>query len=674
MNNKRPGFLFFLLQFFLLCTAAKGQQWQDTLTEIQIKERKNDTFTDVRHQFTAGQQVQQIEQEYKKLYQTQSVANLLAQQTPVFIKSYGINGMATLSFRGASAAQSAVLWNGVPILNPALGVADISLLNTGLFEDISLQYGSSSALFGSGNVGGALLLNNSAPVFAGHKSLAATIGAGSFGRMDAALKAGFENRKWRIGFNSFYQQARNNFAYTDAQQQQRKLDNAELQSAGMLLSADYNLGKIHSAGHNEIISLQLWMQEYDREIPPAFFEQGSVKRQRDASLRSLLTWQKTTTQNYFYAKGSYNREYLRYEDGVVLPDNKNTVAQYYQELGWRRRIDRATDKENEANLNGHYFLFFVPLQYSVATGNNISNTESQFRTALVAAYNIQALQQRFKANVTARQEWVNGKTAPLLPGIGATYRLLRSGQKQNGAHIAFDLRANVQRTYRIPTLNELYYFPGGNANLKPEQGWNEDAGYTFHYDVTTADGMVKRWKLTHELSVFNRNIKDWIYWLGNVIWTPYNIAEVHSRGLETDNKLEYQPGKIKLHLSVKWAYVLSTTVSSYLPGDGSTGRQIPYTPRYNGQGNLGLTAGSLFVNYNHTYTGYRFVTVDESQSLEPFQTGNLQAMYTFTANRYTISLGGQVQNIWNTTYQVVNARPMPGRYFLLNLRVGWHGG
>lgn len=674
MNYKWSRPLFLLLPCCLLCTAAKGQQWQDTLTEIQIKEYKRDSLADVRHQFTAGQQVQQIEQEYKKLYQTQSVANLLAQQTPVFIKSYGINGMATLSFRGASAAQSAVLWNGVPILNPALGVADISLLNTGLFDDISLQYGSSSALFGSGNVGGALLLNNNAPLFDGQKSLAATLGAGSFGRKDAAVKAGFENKKWRIGFNSFYQQAKNNFSYVDHQQQEKKLDNAQLQSAGVLLSADYNLGKTNTAERNEIISAQLWLQAYDREIPPAFFEQSSVKRQRDASLRSLLSWQKTTAQNYFYAKGSYNREYLRYEDGAVLPDNKNTVAQYYQELGWRRRIDRAAAKTENANLDGHYLLIFVPLQYSVATGNNISNAESQFRTALVAAYNIQAFGQRLKANVTARQEWVNGQTVPLLPGIGATYRLFGHGQEQSGAHIAFDLRANIQRTYRIPTLNELYYFPGGNADLKPEQGWNEDAGYAFHYDVTTADGMRKRWKLTHETSIFNRNIKDWIYWLGNVIWTPYNIAEVHSRGLETDNKLEYQPGKIKFHLSVKWAYVLSTTVSSYLPGDGSTGKQIPYTPRYNGQGNLGLTAGSLFVNYNHTYTGYRFVTVDESQYLKPFQTGNLQAMYTFTGKRYTIGLGGQVQNIWNVEYQVVNARPMPGRYFLLNLRVGWHGG
>ena len=40
------------------------------------------------------------------------------------------------------------------------------------------------------------------------------------------------------------------------------------------------------------------------------------------------------------------------------------------------------------------------------------------------------------------------------------------------------LRAAAYRGLRLPTLNELYYNPGGNSNLKPEKGWNEDAGYT----------------------------------------------------------------------------------------------------------------------------------------------------------------------------------------------------
>ena len=652
-----------ILAFCLLPSIVKAQR-QDTLKEVRVEAEGKNKPVDVRQDFSAGQQVQQIEKNYRELYQTQSLANLLTQQTPVFVKSYGINGIATLSFRGASAAQSSVLWNGVPILNPALGVADVSLLSTGLFDRISLQYGSSSALYGSGNVGGALLLEQSEASFLPERQIKATIGGGSFGRRDINLKAQYQNRRWRVGLRAFYQYARNNFHYLDEQQVEKELNNAKLEAGGLLLNVDRNLAK-EGATKEHALSLQLWYQQYLREIPPALFEQSSVKQQKDASYRSLLHWRKQGKRSHYYAKFSLNREDLRYRDGVVLPDNRNHVYQYYQELGWKYRLDAPGDGADE-----HLLLLYAPMQYAVAKGENIGSTENQFRPAMVAAYSYSAWGGRLKANAALRQEWVNGNAAPLLPGIGADFYLLK--QNTTSSALSLQLQANLQRTYRIPTLNELYYFPGGNRNLKPEQGWNMDGGYVLKWAVgKMVHDDIRPLQLEHQVHGFNRNIKDWIYWLGGAIWTPYNIAEVHSRGMETDNTLSYHIGAWKLHAGVKYAYVLSTTVSSYMPNDGSAGKQIPYAPRYNGQSNLGFSYKGLFVNYNHTYTGYRFTTVDESQYLMPYQTGNVQVMYAIQKNEYSMRLSAQVQNVWNEDYEVVNARPMPGRYFLLSLQVGW---
>ncbi|WP_118972742.1 TonB-dependent receptor [Taibaiella koreensis] len=638
-----------------------AQPLQDTLKEVRITEQHRDT-ADVRQLFTAGQQTQSIEKVYRDLYRSQSLANLLSQQTPVFVKSYGINGIATLSLRGASAAQSTVLWNGVPILNPALGVADISILTTGLFDRISLQYGSSAALFGSGNVGGALLLEQYPATFINDKLVDLTLGGGSFGRRDMGAKALWQNGHWRISLRGFYQHATNDFLYTDGLQEERKLSNAQLTAGGGLLTADYKLGKQRVG--DQVLSVQLWYQQYQREIPPALFEQYSVKKQTDASLRSQLSWYKQGKRSYFYAKASLNREYLRYEDSVVLPDNRNHITQYYQELGWKYRLDAP-----EANRKyQHSILLFSPLQYAVAKGNNISSKESQFRPAIVLTYSLSAWKGRLKANAALRQEWVNGAAAPLLPGAGADFSLLEMEHQRVGLRMG--LQGNVQRSYRIPTLNELYYFPGGNVNLKPEQGWNVDGGYSFVFLLHNGhSGSLLH--IDHQVHAFNRNIHDWVYWLGGAIWTPYNIAEVHSRGIETDNTIRLTTGPVQWHVGMKYAYVISTTVSSYQPNDGSAGKQIPYAPRYNGQANAGCTVGRLFINYNHTYTGYRFVTVDESQYLEPYQTGNLQLMYQWAPGNYRLGLSGQVQNLWNTRYEVVNARPMPGRYFLLSLQLGW---
>ncbi len=320
-------------------------------------------------------------------------------------------------FRGASAAQSAVLWNGVPILNPALGVADISLLNTGLFDNISLQYGSSAALYGSGNVGGALMLDRNSPAFNPEWALKATVGAGSYGRRDLQLAGQWQQQRWRVDLKMFYQQTDNDFSYINSRQEKERLPNARLKAGGVLASFDYNLSR-NAASKDEVLSLDIWYQQYQREIPPALFEAFSVKRQTDASFRSLLGWQKTKDRSYFYAKASYNREYLRYRDGVVLPDNKNNMTQYYQELGWKYRLNK-----NATTGYRHELLLFSPLQYGVAQGENISKEETQFRPALVATYSFGTADGKLKANAALRQEWVNGKAAPVLPGAGALYRI-----------------------------------------------------------------------------------------------------------------------------------------------------------------------------------------------------------------------------------------------------------
>src|SRR5262249_31096912 len=126
-----------------------------------------------------------------------------------------------------------------------------------------------------------------------------------------------------------------------------------------------------------------------------------------------------TKRSYFYAKASLNREYLRYRDGVVLPDNRNHITQYYQDIGWKYRLDKPADEDKQE----HYLLLSMPLQYAVAKGENISNKDDQFRPALVAAYHYAGWKGRLKANAALRQEWVNGTAAPLLPGAGAAFRL-----------------------------------------------------------------------------------------------------------------------------------------------------------------------------------------------------------------------------------------------------------
>ena len=63
--------------------------------------------------------------------QARSLGDLLSDETGAFVKSYGSGGIATISLRGSSAGQSTITWNGVPVLNPMLGLQDLSLIPLG---------------------------------------------------------------------------------------------------------------------------------------------------------------------------------------------------------------------------------------------------------------------------------------------------------------------------------------------------------------------------------------------------------------------------------------------------------------------------------------------------------------------------------------------------------------
>lgn len=571
----------------------------------------------------------------------QSMVVLLEQQMPVFVKAYSFNGLATLGFRGSSAAQSQVFWNGVPIQNAALGVADISTLPALFVSRANVVYGGSGALYGSGNIGGALMLENDRPKFdtVVCKELSVSGSAGSFQQYSGGLRGAWGGKKWYTSASAFAQTATNNYPYTNAAGATANMPNSKLQSGGVMAHAAYRPNIFN------VFELSAWAQQYDRHIPPALFESYSVKHQQDRALRTVANWQYAKGRHTIYARTSFINDGYRYDDAAVQLAARGTVNQYFQEVGWKQR---------EVSTTSSKILLFAPVQVAwmpVGTGIKV-----QSRAALGGAYSAYLFKQRLRLSTQLRGEQIND-IGILLPGAGVVFGV---------AHWQWlQLRANVQRTYRVPTLNELYYFPGGNPSLKPEQGWSQDAGYTI-------DKRLGKFNLDHDASVFNRNIRDWITWLGGAIWTPYNIASVHSRGIETNTKLtSHQLGDAgwRIFAGVGTSYILSTTSASYMPGDGSIGKQIPYTPRYNLRGNIGFIWKELYFCYNHTYTGYRFTTTDESSWLTPYSTGNLLATYDLKIKDHKLQLNAQCNNIWNTQYSVAGFRPMPGTNWLAGLKV-----
>ena len=72
-----------------------------------------------------------------------------------------------------------------------------------------------------------------------------------------------------------------------------------------------------------------------------------------------------------------------------------------------------------------------------------------------------------KVQADLRQEFVFRPSPPLTPKLGLELELLKN---------SLTLHGSIGRNYHIPSMNDLFWVPGGNRNLKPEDAISYEAG------------------------------------------------------------------------------------------------------------------------------------------------------------------------------------------------------
>lgn len=366
----------YALPVLLFCNAAYAQPVIDTLEGTEIRRsRILATTTDSKlDHYAPGMKRVVFDSALIERYRQQSAAVLLAQQVPVFIKSYGFNNLATLQFRGASAAQSMVVWNGVPLQNAALGITDLSLLPVMLADDLQVAYGGSAALLGSGNVGGALLLNSSPKGDSTLRQVEGLLGAGSFSQFQYGARLRYNVGRLRTQTRFFGQRAENNFPFIARNGTKQRLPNAALSGWTAAADADYKLNKKNA------ISLHGWLQHYQRAIPPALFQNTSSQNLEDASARISAGWNHTG-RHVWYTRTAWLRDVLRYEDASINLNTSSIVNTLFGEAGWEKAIG-----------SRQRLLIFTPVQYSRLDG--LSDEYTQRRAALAASHTTALLSKR----------------------------------------------------------------------------------------------------------------------------------------------------------------------------------------------------------------------------------------------------------------------------------------
>lgn len=550
-----------------------------------------------------------------------SLADLLARHGAVYVKSYGLGSLATLSIGGTTAEQSNVLWNGLPIGSPMLGLNDFALLPAFLTDDISLETGGQSALWGSGAVGGTLQLNNKQPNPGWN--LLATASMGSFEWQQQAIKTSYGSPKLLGRTRLLHQSAENDFPYTIRDERKRQM-NAALEQWALLQEAYWQPAARHR------LALRVWAQGTDREIPPTSVQARSLAHQEDRFLRAGLQWDHPTPGGYWQGRLGFAREHIFYADELTGTAAPSDFANWQAELEHRRPL---------AGLG--QISLGARAQYDQATATGYPEGRSQHRLALLGSWRYQP--GRWRLRFDLRQEWIDGRPTPWVPSLMATAF----------AESAWQLHFKLSRNYRWPTFNQLHWQPGGNADLRPEEGWSQELA--LHWQRPAS-------KLS--LAVYHRLLSDWLMWRPDPeagYWGAFNVAEVRAYGLEQRFAHTFRLGKSRLELQQGYDYLRSYSEVAVTLPRMAVGEQLIYMPKHQAFLHVAVRSGSWSLRYRHQYTD---AVRGNNAELEAFDTAHLLLRYTWRSWSASV----QFDNLWGADYRVVERRPMPGRQWRLGLQ------
>ena len=618
-----------------------------------------------------------------------SMADVLAFNSSIFVKSYGRATLSTVAFRGTSPSHTQVTWNGMRINNPMLGMTDFSMIPSYFIDDASLLHGTSSVNETGGGLGGSVKLATK-PADARGFGLQYIQGIGLFGTFDEFLRLTYGDDRWQLSTRAVLSASPNDYKYRNRDKKENIYDeekhiigqyypternrNASYRDLHLLQEIYYNTGR------GDRFGLNAWYVDSDRDLPMLTTsyadEQLFENTQRERTFRSVLTWDHLRSDWKIGARAGYIHTWMGYDykndlgNGTMAPMTRS-----------RSRIDTFYGQAEGEYSIGSRWLFTAGLtahQHLVESADkNIIRQDGhtavvgydkgriEFSGALSAKWRPV---ERFGLSLVLREELYGTVWSPVIPAL-----FLDGVLSKRGNLVA---KASVSRNYRFPTLNDLYFLPGGNPDLKKESGWTYDAGLSF------AVGEAGKYRLTGSATWFDSHIDDWILWLWTVkgFLSPVNIKDVHAYGVELHADLSAALSEQwKLDLDATYSWTPSINVGEPLTeGDRSIGKQLPYIPEHSATLTAQLAWRSWSLLYKWCYYSRRYTLTSNAKTLTggqlmPYYMSNLTLGKEFALRWADLSLKGSVNNLLDEEYISVLSRPMPRINFevFIGIRPKW---
>jgi outer membrane cobalamin receptor len=594
-----------------------------------------------------------------------TAAEALEAVAGVEIADIGTAGsVKSVRIRGSASAQVLVLVDGVRMNDSQQGATDLSLLPVEMIERIEVVRGGTSALYGADALGGVVNIITKSRADA---SLTLTLANGSYIPHEAvevtdgfpeltetpvaadwldlvdtqriSLQASGKAGSVDLLVTGSFTRAANGFVWDDAQyvDDWRKQVNAGLLGGDVFasLTAPAADGRLGFKGQISCSSMG---------APGSLSWPSTDSAQQRTAFQGQLFYEnpQLTPALSLEVRLFYKLTSLAYQDPDAFPpaDDVHTL----HSIG--------IDLQQQASV-----VDFLQLVYGVSA------------LADLAESTMIGSRQRFAGGAFLEAPLYIGEMLTLTPVIrydlyldfpgSLTWKLAAVLRLSD----SLSLKAGGGKSYRAPTLNDLYWptdlWSEGNPDLIPETGYSGELGLSLKTDQLEANA-----------SVFMRNVQNGIEWQDQdpdpiaYFGKPVNVGEALFPGAEVG--VDFQPVS-GLHLSGSYTFLYSLV----LEGAGTTytvadDKRAIYSPVHTADAAMRWGNGKTRIGADVRFTAPRFTDEKNTNSLPAYLVVNVEARQRLTPN---LAVSLSIKNLLNTVYQTVGGYIMPPLSIWLGLEM-----
>ena len=535
-----------------------------------------------------------------------NAAQYLLKDSRFQLRQYAPGSVATFNLGGANSSQSRVLWDGIDISSMASGVLDLSIVPGILLQPSSVVDGSNAGSFGSNGMAGGLALNWKA---SGKREFSTLIGLTSIGGLSFGVLNGGHFGK--VNYRSFIrvQESSNTYPYS--------LGSQDYTMTGMGFNDLTFMQQYNGVYNRAHWKSDIWFTQSEKSNSGSILAAGSPSLLQDRALRAKYSWQKRRHK----ISAFIGHEWQAYTDtlNVINLTDTNTYRQYTLQYNY--------DTKNTKNL--------------VEVGRVSAGGTSRDAALL---------------NVTAKHEIKLSDSWNIL-ARGAFWQDKIYGAGQfvwSSKHKKIPIQWSTGSFYRLPTMNELYWNPGGNIALAAERSYGSKVSALYQVNDLKIG-------LSTDQLIFN-NLIQWTPLMGGV-WSPVNLERAYTSS--SSLLVQLVKGDMNNEVSVTHQYsrVLVSSNSS------SRGKQLIYRPNFQVVHTLDFRILKGRLQLRSHAMGKRHTLRDNADVgiLNPEYWMDIAYSYSFMSGQ--VQLTGRVHNVSNTSKTFIPYYPMPGRHYSINIKL-----